>query len=261
MSDAKPGRPRPYVEQQPGNQILASDWNELQVQAREEIAATRADLAALRRELTELQALRQAVAAEVAALKDEVKTARLAVAGDVDVQGRVHADGGRFGAIALGRPAHGEVRFPYETLQLADNHNLRICFGAREVYVLRGDGELQAASLRVGSIAIGDYRLDAPSGSLRILGPDDRVVAAFSSVDGDRLRVYQNCDGQPPYWFFNSSGGSGLHVPDQSRGVATHPDGATEIRFADGRWVFQRDGNLVKYSRDGRALKDLGHGW
>ena len=56
MSETKSKAIKPYIEQQPGNPLLASDWNSMQVQIREDIAQACADLDATRAELGSTQA-------------------------------------------------------------------------------------------------------------------------------------------------------------------------------------------------------------
>lgn len=234
MSETPKSRPQPYIEQRPGNQILASDWNDMQVQIREEIAATLADVTTLRQELVKLKALRQEVADEVAALQSEVKTARLSVSGDATVegkleiqgdtvvQGNVRSKGGRFGEIAAGTAAHGDIGYAYESIQVGSEHNIRFCFGNNQRFLFHNNGQLDATSLlidaitatslRVQSLSIGDFRLETDNGWLRIIGAGEKMVARFSSAHHDRVHIFRDADGHAPYWYYNKDGLFGHHV-------------------------------------------------
>ena len=267
MSETTKSRPRPYIEQRPGNQILASDWNDMQVQIREEIAATLAEVGTLREELLKLEALRKKVAEEVAALQSEVTTARLSVSGgaaiqgDAEVQGTIRGGSARFAGIAIGRAAHGKIDYSYESLQLRPEHNLRLWFGSDERYVFHNSGVLQASALKVNSLQIGDFRLDGANGWLRIIGAGDKVIAQFSAVHGDRMVVYRDANAGKPYLFYNSSGTLGQMSSSGRRGLHSQEDGTVEIHHAQGKWAFQSDGNLVRYNGHSRASWDSGHGW
>jgi hypothetical protein len=54
---------------------------------------------------------------------------------DLDV-----ANGGRLNGVAIGTAPYGNLPFPYESIQLSENYNLRINFGSKETAVFWNNG-------------------------------------------------------------------------------------------------------------------------
>ena len=58
--------------------------------------------------------------------------------------GLVAAPGGAvLRSIGIGTQIHGETKYPYETIQMHPEHNLRIWFGTNERFIFQNNGEFR----------------------------------------------------------------------------------------------------------------------
>lgn len=71
---------------------------------------------------------------------------RLGMDGVVEAPGGVMAN-----SIGLGTQTQGKTTWPYETIQMASNHNLRVWFGTTERFILQNDGNLVAPTVRLSN--------------------------------------------------------------------------------------------------------------
>ncbi|WP_437316199.1 hypothetical protein [Sorangium sp. So ce385] len=66
---------------------------------------------------------------------------QLSMDGNVEIDGTVQAPrGAMLQHIGIGTQAHGATSYPYETIQMVHNHNLRIWFATKERFVFGNDG-------------------------------------------------------------------------------------------------------------------------
>ena len=78
-------------------------------------------------------------------------------------------------------------------------------------------------------LVIGNHEL-VSEGNTLVVKQGSKVIAQFSSAN-DKMRVYKNSDGQPPFLYFNDKGGFGVY-----------PDGLGQLNFND-QWLIRPEGD------------------
>ncbi|MBK7827039.1 hypothetical protein [Nannocystis sp.] len=180
MNDRTRTRPTPHIEFKAGSQILASEWNEMQVQIREELARARAELTtaidALRGELTATRGQLDATKATLGDTQQKLGVAEkniTALRSDLqDTQQKLRAT----------QSGLDDARLDHKKLDTFTH-----------------------AKLPDDGVWIGGWRLKtADNGnSVWFVAPGDKRVARFS-LERDRFRVLQHAGNeQGGYFWYN----------------------------------------------------------